>query len=67
MLDFDRFTRHQVREAVRFSVLRAANTELAAAGHVPSGFSNTTKTYFLSASKIRFLAEGYMCHFLAHP
>jgi hypothetical protein len=46
MLDFDGFTRHKVHEAVRSSVLRAANTELAAAGHVPSGFSNTTKTCF---------------------
>ena len=60
MLDFEGFTRHQVHEAVRSSVLRAANTELTAAGHVPSGFSNTTKTCFLSASKIRFLAEVYM-------
>jgi len=60
MLDFDGFTRHPVHEAVSSSVLRAANTELAAAGHVPSSYSNTTKTCFLSASKIRFLAEGYM-------
>ena len=60
MLDFGGFTRQQVHEAVRSSVLRAAKTELAAAGHVPSGVSNTTKTCFLSASKIRFLAEGYL-------
>jgi hypothetical protein len=60
MLDFGGFARHKVHEAVRSSVLRATNTELATAGHVPSGYSNTTKSCFLSASKIRFLAEGYM-------
>jgi hypothetical protein len=72
MLDFDGFTRQPVHGAVRSSVLRAANTELAAAGHVPSDFSNTTKTCFLSASKNRFLAEGYTrregkCTNLFHP
>ena len=44
MLYFDEFTRHPVHEAVSSSVLRAANTELAAAGHVPSSYTNTTKT-----------------------
>jgi serine/threonine protein phosphatase PrpC len=60
MLDFDGFTRHKVNEAVHSSVLRAANTDLAAEGHIPSGLSNTKKTCFFSASKIKFLAEGYM-------
>jgi hypothetical protein len=60
MLDFGGFTRRKVNEAVRSSVLRAVNTELTAAGHAPSGFSNTTKTYFFSESKVSFLVGGYI-------
>ena len=46
MHDFDGFALRPVHEAVSSAVLRAANTELAAAGHVASSYSNTTKTCF---------------------
>jgi uncharacterized protein (UPF0332 family) len=60
MLDFGGFKKQKVNEPVHSSVLRAVNTEFAAEGDVPKSFSDLLKTFFLSESKIGFLAEVYM-------
>ncbi len=41
-------------------VLKAANNELVAVDRVPSGFANTRKTQFLSASAVNFLGQRFM-------